>query len=958
MTEIVMEDAMDEATSSQPPEHEDAPPAKKARLQKPPAMQFPFTLDTFQSDAIAELEGGNSVLVSAHTSAGKTVVAEYAIAMCVRENKRCLYTSPIKALSNQKFRDFSEKWDSLGLMTGDITLNPKAHCIVMTTEILRSMLYRGSEMMREVGCVIFDEIHYMRDKHRGVVWEETIIMLPEKVQYVFLSATIPNGGELAGWVEHIHPGLSVKVVHTDKRPTPLRHYLFPHGAKEIYQVVDDKAQFHESSFRDAMAALVSSEQEQAANAKTFKGKGLKEKVKDKQTKERAAIFELCNSLQRQDLGPIICFCFSKRECENLGMALAKVDFTTEEEKQAVDEIFTNAISSLGEDDRALPQIPSMLAMLKRGVGIHHSGLLPILKEVVEIMFGEQFVKVLFSTETFSMGLNMPARTVVFTSIKKWDGVENRFLTSGEYIQMSGRAGRRGLDQFGNVVMMIDSKCETDEIRKMCSGKSDTLNSSFCLTFSMVLNLLRVEEVKADYVATRSFSQYQHSRTKPDTEKRIAQLTSERDAITVADEDELLTYYNQQKQLKKLQLQMQAFVREPKNCLNFLNTGRLIHIIDGEDDYGWCVFINFHKKAPETSDITARVTDTYILDCCADVQLDVLGATGQPKPAVKGEESAVKILSFVHESIHAISKLRIKTPPDMKAEGSLPGIKHALQKTQDTFQGAVPLLDPIADMKITDPKFSAYKQKAEGIELRMASNKMETDPTPERKAQYKLLEEKMNKDEEIAALQEQLNSTSKHLWGDELKKMCRVLRRLEFIDKSNVLTTRGHMACEINAAEELLITEMIFQGQFGELEPIQIATLLSCLVCDEKSTDQPEIPKGMEAPLKKCKDTMAQIVKVKLESKMEIEEDKELAKINPAVIEVVHKWMNGKTFAETIKGTTVFEGSIIRILRRLEEVLRQCTAASRALGDEKLVSKFQEAHRDIKRDIVFSASLYL
>lgn len=238
---------------SLPPDYEYVPISQHKRPEKP-ARTWPFTLDPFQEVSIVSIERNESVLVSAHTSAGKTVVAEYAVAQCLKNNQRVIYTSPIKALSNQKYREFQAEFGDVGLMTGDVTINPTATCLVMTTEILRSMLYRGSEIMREVAWVVFDEVHYMRDKSRGVVWEETIILLPDKVRYVFLSATIPNAMQFAEWITKTH-NQPCHVVYTDFRPTPLQHYLFPAGADGIHLVVDEKGVFRDENFDKAMSAV-------------------------------------------------------------------------------------------------------------------------------------------------------------------------------------------------------------------------------------------------------------------------------------------------------------------------------------------------------------------------------------------------------------------------------------------------------------------------------------------------------------------------------------------------------------------------------------------------------------------------------------------------------------------------------------------------------------------------------
>ena len=378
------------------------------------------------------------MLVSAHTSAGKTAVAEYAIALSLKDKQRVIYTTPIKALSNQKYREMLDIFVDVGLMTGDVTINPSASVLVMTTEILRNMLYRGSEVMREVGWVIFDEIHYMRDKDRGVVWEETIILLPDNVHYVFLSATIPNARQFAEWVSLLHKQ-PVHVVYTDQRPVPLQHYIFPGGGDGLYLVVNENGEFLEDNFQKAMSIL--SETPEGKSKKHFKGND--------------SVSQILESIMEKRLEPVIVFSFSRRDCEAYALQLSKMDFNTSEEKRLVQDVFQNAIAVLNSEDKKLPQIENVLPLLKRGVGIHHSGLLPILKEIIEILFGEGLLKVLFATETFSLGLNMPARTVVFARARKFDGENFRWLNSGEYIQMSGRAGRRGLDDRGIVMLMVD-----------------------------------------------------------------------------------------------------------------------------------------------------------------------------------------------------------------------------------------------------------------------------------------------------------------------------------------------------------------------------------------------------------------------------------------------------------------------------------------------------------------------
>ena len=493
-------------------------PISQHKRPEEPARTWPFKLDPFQEVSIASIERGESVLVSAHTSAGKTVVAEYAIAQCLKNNQRVIYTSPIKALSNQKYREFAAEFGDVGLMTGDVTINPTATCLVMTTEILRSMLYRGSEIMREVAWVVFDEIHYMRDKSRGVVWEETIILLPDKVRYVFLSATIPNAMQFAEWITKTH-GQPCHVVYTDFRPTPLQHYFFPAGADGIHLVVDEKGHFREENFNKAMTTIAEKHGDDPADAMAKrKGRGKDKKLNKGGTKGPSDIYKIVKMIMMKNYNPVIVFSFSKNMCEAYALQMSNMAFNEESEKAMVEKVFNSALEMLTEEDKKLPQIQNILPLLKRGIGIHHSGLLPILKETIEILFQEGLIKVLFATETFSIGLNMPAKTVVFTSVRKFDGVQQRWVSPSEFVQMSGRAGRRGLDDRGIVIMMIEERMEPAIAKEIVRGEQDKLNSAFYLGYNMILNLMRVEGISPEFMLERCFFQFQNSASVPQLER--------------------------------------------------------------------------------------------------------------------------------------------------------------------------------------------------------------------------------------------------------------------------------------------------------------------------------------------------------------------------------------------------------------------------------------------------------
>jgi superfamily II DNA/RNA helicase len=402
------------------------------RLIPNPAMKYPFTLDGFQQQAVARLERNENVFVAAHTSAGKTVVAEYAVALARQRGTRCIYTSPIKALSNQKFRDFSLKFgaENVGIVTGDLQINvDDSTVLIMTTEILRSMLYRGADLIRDIESVVFDEVHYINDTERGVVWEEVIIMLPSYVNLIFLSATTPNTFDFSDWIGRTKQK-PVYVVKTNYRPVPLSHFLWSN--LKLHKIKEGNGSFLDKGYTEAKS---SGKKDDTNNTKGKKvvpsntGRGPAQLAWQQQG-SKAQWMSLVRFLEREGLTPTVIFTFSQKKCEEVANMLRSLDLNTAAEGSAVLGFTLQTVARLSPSDARLPQVLTICEMVKRGLGVHHGGLLPILKEMVEILFSRGLVKVLFATETFAMGVNMPAKSVVFNSIRKHDGKEFRVLQPG------------------------------------------------------------------------------------------------------------------------------------------------------------------------------------------------------------------------------------------------------------------------------------------------------------------------------------------------------------------------------------------------------------------------------------------------------------------------------------------------------------------------------------------------
>ncbi|KJK74415.1 hypothetical protein H634G_10322 [Metarhizium anisopliae BRIP 53293] len=955
-------------------------PLSEHKSPDEPARTWNFKLDPFQSLSVASIERDESILVSAHTSAGKTVVAEYAVAQCLKRNQRVIYTSPIKALSNQKYRDFEAIFGDVGLMTGDVTINPTASCLVMTTEILRSMLYRGSEIMREVAWVVFDEIHYMRDKTRGVVWEETIIMLPDKVRYVFLSATIPNAFQFAEWIAKIHHQ-ACHVVYTDFRPTPLQNYFYPSGGKGARIVVDEKGNFNEHNFNLVMKEI---EDKKGAgsndiNAKQ-RGKGKNKKINKGGVDEGSDIHKIIRMTIKKKFNPVIVFNFSKAECENMALNISSLSFNDDSEKAMVRKVFHSAIESLSEQDRELPQIKNLLPLLERGVGVHHSGLLPILKETIEILFQESLLKVLVATETFSIGLNMPAKTVVFTQVTKWDGVKRRPITSSEYIQMAGRAGRRGLDARGVVIMMIDDKLEPDTAKGIVTGHQDKLNSAFYLGYNMILNLLRIEAISPEFMLERCFHQFQNAASVPSLEKELMSLQQERDGLSIPDEATIKDYYQIRQQLNSYTEDMRAVIQQPTHCIEFLQPGRLVQIynpkeahdnVTGGLDFGWGVIVNHYpRRAPRLGEPEWEPQESHIIDVMLPISASSADITpGQPtgamppglKPAGADTADTATInvvIPCLLTCMKAISQIRIFMPKDgLKADADKDQARKSLAEVKRRFTDGIPILDPLENMEIVDDSFKKLLRKIEVLESRLLANPLHMSPMlPSLWDQYS---EKVQLIEKVKEKKKAISKAHSIAQMDELKSRKRVLRRLGFINESEVVQLKARVACEISSTEghELLLSELLFDRFFNELSPETCAAVLSCFIFDEKVETQ-ALKEDLQKPYREIQAKARIIAKVSQECKLDVNEEEYVTSLKWQLMETVYAWAQGRPFIEICKMTKTYEGSLIRLFRRLEELLRQMGEAAKVMGNDDLVKKFDESLQKIRRDIVAAQSLYL
>ncbi|KAI8826931.1 antiviral helicase [Fimicolochytrium jonesii] len=961
------------------------------------AHQFPFELDVFQKQAVYHLENGDSVFIAAHTSAGKTVVAEYAIALAQKHMTRAIYTSPIKALSNQKFRDFRTTFDDVGILTGDVQIKPEASCLVMTTEILRSMLYRGADLIRDVEFVIFDEVHYVNDIERGVVWEEVIIMLPAHVNLILLSATVPNTREFADWVGRTKKK-NIYVISTAKRPVPLEHHLYvPTTDKELYKVVDSQKKFLSTGWKAAQSALAGPKKEaprpgsggvpargggrggQASGGRggrgggrggaqqTFTSAGSRAgpNARAMGQTDRNMYVHLLGLLKKKQLLPVIVFTFSKKKCEEYANGLANVDFTAGAgEKSEVHVFIEKCVGRLKGSDKELPQILRMRDLLSRGIAVHHGGLLPIVKEMVEILFTRGLVRCLFATETFAMGVNAPARCVVFSSTRKHDGRSFRELLPGEYTQMSGRAGRRGLDDRGIVIIACNDEVpESLGLQQMILGQPTKLASQFRLTYTMILNLLRVEALKVEEMIKRSFSENVAQKLLPEQQKQHAEHAETLSTLTKLScpicSADIYPYYDLSYRVATLQFDLRDRVMKTPMGGKSLAVGRIV-----------VVNSKFHRNAvgvivgsgPDRAGGEDKKYSILILTDQNDLTKEGMASANAPMPVTRvtvpsAEKIDNEIVDLPVTDIWVITKLQIKIDPELvTAKRDRAEIARAVQELLRIGQeiNAAGQISEYDWSKIRDIDFQERYREKEHLLAQL--NNFQCVKCPDLMEHYAKVHNERTLEKQVAELAHKISDQNLELLPDYHQRV-EVLRVMNFIDENGTVTIKGRVACEINTADELILTELILENFLADYEPAEIVALLSCFVFQEKTQNEPAMTPRLETGVKAIVDIATRVGDIQRSCGLDVRTEDVLSNIKIGLVEVVYEWARGLPFKHITHLTDVLEGSIVRTIIRLEETCREVQGTARLIGDAGLFKKMEEARECIKRDIVFAASLY-
>jgi len=481
--------------------------------------QFDFAFDEFQIQACHAVESGHGVLVAAPTGAGKTVVGEFAAFLAISNGKKCFYTTPIKALSNQKFQEFVARFgeEKVGLLTGDTNINSEADILVMTTEVLRNMLYANSTTLVNLGSVVMDEVHYLADKFRGAVWEEVLIHLMESVQVISLSATVSNAEEFGEWLGEVRG--ETEVIVSEHRPIPLyQHVLINDNLVDLFS--------QPGKINPEILAL-----EREALRKVRIPRHRREQWGAQESRLSRA--EIIEKLNRENLLPAITFIFSRMGCDAAvkQCLAAGLKLTNTEERAEILATAERFTANLPEEDLEVLGYRDWLTALERGIAAHHAGLLPSFKNAIEDLFQRGLVKAVFATETLALGINMPARTVVLEKLTKWNGEAHVPITPGEYTQLTGRAGRRGIDIEGNAVVQWSPTVDSATAAGLASTRTYPLRSSFTPTYNMAINLIaRFGRERAHGSLESSFAQFQADRAVVSLVRQIKKNEAARDEL--------------------------------------------------------------------------------------------------------------------------------------------------------------------------------------------------------------------------------------------------------------------------------------------------------------------------------------------------------------------------------------------------------------------------------------------
>ena len=862
---------------------------------------YPFGLDTFQLAACRALEDGEGVLVAAPTGSGKTVVGEFAVHLALAQGRKCFYTTPIKALSNQKYADLVRRYgpDMVGLLTGDNSINGEAPVVVMTTEVLRNMLYAGSPTLAGLGYVVMDEVHYLSDRFRGAVWEEVIIHLPESVRLVSLSATVSNAEEFGDWLVTVRG--HTQVIVEEHRPVPLWQHVLV--GRRMYDLFVDTGQ--ESGDREP--ARVSPELVRLAREETraFRA-GDRRPGRGGHRPRRLPIpsrVEVVDKLDAEGLLPAITFIFSRAGCDAavLQCLRAGMRLNSPEERADVRDHVERRCASIPDEDLRVLGYHEWLDGLERGVAAHHAGLLPTFKEVVEELFVRGLVKAVFATETLALGINMPARSVVLERLVKWNGETHADVTPGEYTQLTGRAGRRGIDVEGHAVVLWQPGVDPAAVGGLASTRTYPLRSSFRPSYNMAVNLVgQVGRERARAMLESSFAQFQADRAVVGLARQVHRnedaLAGYRDAMTCHLGD-FAEYAALRRSLTDREAELArsgATARKAAaaESLERLRPGDVIRVPAGR-----------------------RAGYAVVLDT------GVAGGEG-PRPTVLTAERQVRRLTVVDfpRPVEALSRLRIPRAFNPRN----PQSRRDLASTLRTRLGEVGVDDGGVRDGAVHGSRAAPTDDAEVARLRRALRQHPCHGCAEREEHARWAERWFRLRRDTDALERRVNGRTNTL-ARTFDRVCRLLESLGYLTGESV-TERGSRLGRLYTELDLLAAECLRAGVWEELGPAELAACVSALVYESRQPDDAapaRLPGGGVRPaLVETVRLWGRLELVEREHRLDLSREPDLGFAWTA-----HRWASGHSLEAVLSEADLPAGDFVRWTKQLVDLLGQVADAA-------------------------------
>ncbi len=873
--------------------------SRRRRAQDGPALAefqalYEFSFDDYQRRACHALDEGHGVLVAAPTGSGKTVVGEFAVHLALAAGRKCFYTTPIKALSNQKFGDLVRRYgpERVGLLTGDNSINGEAPVVVMTTEVLRNMLYGGSVTLDGLGYVVLDEVHYLADRFRGAVWEEVIIHLPESVRVVALSATVSNAEEFGEWLTEVRGGTTVIV--DEHRPVPLWQHVLADG--HLYDLfVSPNGRGGDSPQVNPDLLRLSRREEQARRMSPGRPVRGGRRPSRPRPPSRPLVIE---RLDAAGLLPAITFIFSRaacdaavRQCLDAGLRL-----TTPEEAEIITEVAKRRTADLPQADLSVLGYGEWLTGLQRGIAAHHAGLLPTFKEVVEELFEAGLVRVVYATETLALGINMPARTVVIERLDKWNGEAHAALTPGEYTQLTGRAGRRGIDVEGHAVVLWQQGLEPAALAGLAGTRTYPLNSSFRPSYNMAVNLVGQAGLeRAAAILESSFAQFQADRAVADVARSARRGREELDSLAVAcDRGDFAEYFRLRRELSEREgeaaRQRAAAQRaEAVASLSQLRRGDIIKVPGGRRA-GMAVVLDPGVPAP------GRRADSL------------------PLPLVLTAGRQVRRLSLADFPVPVQPIDRIRIPSWFSARSP----KHRRDL-------AASVLTKLAGRDKEPPRGKQSRAPAleeiAALRRRVRAHPCHTCPDLDEHARH--AERRARLEREVRRLETTVAGRS-HVIARTFQRVCAVLAHLGYTDGDRVTDAGRRLAC-LYTELDLLAAECLRRGLWDGLSPADLAACVSALTFESRTAEAATPERLPGGPVR---DVLAATVSVWRELD-DLETEHRLSFLrepDPGFAWAAHAWARGKSL-ESVLGPDLTPGDFVRAVKQLMDLLGQVAVAA-------------------------------